>query len=526
MQRLSQMVLDMQARMTDMSSNLRLEFQEDASKMLVTLLNNVGQPVSARGAETETVQVQDFSFELPAMPIDEVMNKISQVSDDLETKGNTLNDLLGRVERHDGQIHLLMEASQNHLSTPPPPPPPPPPANDLRGYLDEKISALREELMEGMDIKLADLKNSCDYKIMSVQENCEGQEANYLSLAELMDSKETDLRNEIQDLKNKLVDTGKEQVCDSVLACVENLEIHWNSSEKTSVVEKLKMEQAEAIKDLRETLEDKLASMEDRLNTQFVDTSTNSPSGGQPDTQRVFNSLKDSVRALEDRFDVLDRLCSKANVTVVENLQQDFQSCRAAIDAMETHLDTQGQFFNDSTSIENVHSELSNLKDRVDSLSDIVHQQSQSPNATSGQVKTAAEQEAKDLLELHRTQHQELRNRLEELRREVKAEADRCREQTEDVGKEITNIDSRIVSMESLCSKLDPVASSLQRIKEGLNKHVTALWTCVNHLNGTVGAHARNIGELRGTCQNLQNLISNGDLQVLTNNNPGKTGKL
>ena len=520
------MVLDMQARMTDMSSNLRLEFQEDASKMLVTLLNNVGQPVSARGAETETVQVQDFSFELPAMPIDEVMNKISQVSDDLESKGNTLNDLLGRVERHDGQINLLMEATQNHLSTPPPPPPPPPPANDLRGYLDEKISALREELMEGMDIKLADLKNSCDYKIMSVQENCEGQEANYLSLAELMDSKETDLRNEIQDLKNKLVDPGKEEVCDSVLACVENLEIHWNSSEKTSVVEQLKMEQAEAIKDLRETLEDKLASMEDRLNTQFVDTSTNSPSGGKPDTQRDFNSLKDSVRALEDRFDVLDQLCSKANVTVVENLQRDFRSCRTAIDAMETHLDTQGQFFNDSTSIENVHSELSNLKDRVDLLSDIVHQQSKSSNATSGQVKAAAEQEAKDLLQLHRTQHQELRNQLEELRREVKAEADHCREQTEDVGKEITNIDSRIVSMESLCSKLDPVASSLQRIKEGLNKHVTALWTCVNQLNGTVGAHARNIGELRGTCQNLQNLISNGDLQVLTNNSPGKTGKL
>ncbi|XP_073343956.1 EMILIN-2 isoform X2 [Pagrus major] len=527
-QRLSQMVLDMQARMTDMSSNLRLEFQEDASKMLVTLLNNVGQPVSARGAETETVQVQDFSFELPTMPIDEVMNKISQVSDDLESKGNTLNDLLGRVDRHDGQIHLLMEATQNHLSTPPPPPPPPPPANDLRGYLDEKIRALREELVEGMDIKMADLKNSCDYKIMSVQDNCEGQEANYLSLAELMESKEMDLRNEIQDLKNKLVDQGKEQVCDSVLACVENLEIHWNSSAKTSVVERLKIEQEEAIKDLRETLEDKLASMEDRLNTQFVDISTNTPSGGQPETQRDFNSLKDSVQALEVRFDVLEQLCSKANLTVVENLQQDFQSCRTAVDAMETHLKTQGQFLNHrtSTSIENDHSELRNLKDRVDSLSDIVHQQSQSLNSTLGQVKTGAEQEAKDLLELHRTQHQELRNQLEELHREVKAEANHCREQTEDVGKEITNIDSRIVSVESLCSKLDPVSSSLQRIKEGLNKHVTALWTCVNQLNGTVGAHARNIGELRGTCQNLQNLITNGagGLQVLTNNNPEKTG--
>lgn len=550
MQRLSQMVLDMQARMTDMSSNLRLDFQEDASKMLVTLLNNVRQPASATGAETQTIQLQDLSFERETMAVDEVMNKISQVADDLESKSNTLDDLVGRVSHHDGQIHLLMEAAQNHLSTPPPAPP----ASDasLRDYLDEKIRALREELMEGMDIKLADLKNSCDYKILSVQEQCEGQETNYLSLAELMDSKETDLRNEIQDLKTKLVGLGKEdsRVSDSVLARVENLEIRLNSSEKTvaaqclSVEEKLKIERTEAIEDLRETLEDKLASLEDRLTTLLVDTSTIPPSGSQPEhqdaLQRELNSLKGSVRSLEDRFDVLDQLCSKE---CKANIQQDFQSCRTAVDAMETSLKAQidglrameGHHLNYSTSIENMHGKLSHLKGRVDrledSLSDVVHQHSQtlqSLNSTWGQVKTETEQEAEDLLELHRTRHRELRNRLDELGREVKAEADHCRGQTEDVAKEIAHMDSRIVRVESLCGKLDPISASLQRIKEGLNKHVTGLWTCVNQLNGTVRAHAQDIGGLRGTCQNLQTLISNveGDLQVPTDDNPGKKGKL
>lgn len=550
MQRLSQMVLDMQARMTDMSSNLRLDFQEDASKMLVTLLNNVRQPASATGAETQTIQLQDLSFERETMAVDEVMNKISQVADDLESKSNTLDDLVGRVSHHDGQIHLLMEAAQNHLSTPPPAPP----ASDasLRDYLDEKIRALREELMEGMDIKLADLKNSCDYKILSVQEQCEGQETNYLSLAELMDSKETDLRNEIQDLKTKLVGLGKEdsRVSDSVLARVENLEIRLNSSEKTvaaqclSVEEKLKIERTEAIEDLRETLEDKLASLEDRLTTLLVDTSTIPPSGSQPEhqdaLQRELNSLKGSVQSLEDRFDVLDQLCSKE---CKANIQQDFQSCRTAVDAMETSLKAQidglrameGHHLNYSTSIENMHGKLSHLKGRVDrledSLSDVVHQHSQtlqSLNSTWGQVKTGTEQEAEDLLELHRTRHRELRNRLDELGMEVKAEADHCRGQTEDVAKEIARMDSRIVRVESLCGKLDPISASLQRIKEGLNKHVTGLWTCVNQLNGTVRAHAQDIGGLRGTCQNLQTLISNveGDLQVPTDDNPGKKGKL
>ncbi|XP_070708764.1 EMILIN-2 [Pempheris klunzingeri] len=552
-QRLSQMVLDMQARMTDMTSNLRMDFQEDASKMLATLLNNYRQPSSARGAETQTIQVQGFSFEHEPTQMDEVMNKISQVSDNLEAKSNTLEDLLGRVNRHDGQIHLLMEAAQNQLSTSPPAT-----ANDadLRTYLDKKLQALREELMEGMEIKLADLKNSCNYKIMSVQEQCEGQEANYLSLAELMDSKETDLRNEIQELKTKLADPGKEEarVPDSVLAHVENLEIRLNSSEKTavaqclSVEEKLKKEHSKAVKDLRETLEDKLASMEDRLTTLLVDTSTSSPSGGQPENQdalqRDINSLKGSVQTMEDRLDVLDQLCSeecKANLSAVENIRQDFQSCRVAVDKMESSLKGQrndlgamkGQLLNHSTSIESIHGELSSLKGHVgsldDTLSDVAQQQSQtlqSLNSTWSQVKTGAEQEAKDLMELHRAQHHELRSRLDELGREVKAEADRCREQAGDVGKEIAHMDSRIVSVESLCGKLDPISGSLQRIKEGLNKHVTGLWTCVNQLNSTVSAHTRDIGGLRGTCQNLQNRISNvaGDLQVLTNNNPRKTG--
>ncbi|XP_041670317.1 EMILIN-2 isoform X2 [Cheilinus undulatus] len=549
-QRLSQMVLDMQARMTDMSSNLRLDFQEDASKMFVTLMNNYKQPASARGEEARTVQVQDFSFERDPAPIDEVMNKISQVSQDLETKRNTLDDLLGRVSRHDGQIHLLMEAAQNHL--PSHTSAPSTSDADMRAYIDEKVSALREELMEGMEIKLADLKNSCDYKILSVREQCEGQEANYLSLAELMDSKETDLRGEIQDLKTKLVARNCET--DPLLARVENLEIRLNSSEKTvdtgclSVEEKLKREREEAFRDLKETLEDKLASVEDRLTTVFVDTSINSSAGGHPDSpnnlQGDIQSLKGSIQSLEKRFNVLDQLCSKeckANISVVESIQQDFKSCKTAIDALEfgrkANMDGLGaieaKLFNYSTSIDNVSGELNGLKGHLgrleDSLSEVANQQSQtiqSLNSTLGQDKSAADQEVKDLLELHKTQNHELRNRLGALAMQVKAEADNCREQTVDIGKEVSHMDSRIVSLESLCNKLDPISGSLQRIKEGLNKHVTGLWTCVNQLNATVRGHSEDIGGLRGASQNLQNHISSiaRDLQELINSNPGRTG--
>nr|XP_020510407.1 EMILIN-2-like isoform X1 [Labrus bergylta] len=546
-QRLSQMVLDMQARMTDMSSSLRLDFQEDASKMFVTLMNDYKLPASARGEVAQTIQVQDFSFERDPPAIDEVMNKISQVSQDLESKRNTLDDLLGRVNHHDGQIHLLMEAARNHLPTHTPAPPTS--DADLRAYLDQKISALREELMEGMEIKLADLKNSCDYKILSVREQCEGQEANYLSLAELMDSKETDLRSEIQDLTTKMVNAVNREH-DPVLAHVENLEIRLNSSEKTVVSqcllveEKLKIDQGKVFKGLRETMENKLASMEDRLATLFVNSSTDSQPERQDNLHGDIKSLKGAFQTLENRFDVLDKLCSKecnANLTVVENIEQDLQGCRTAVDALEISLEAningleaiEGKLFNYSTSIDDVHGELNGLKGHMgrleDVLSDVAHQQSQkiqSLNTTWDQVKLGAEQEVKDLLELQKTQNHELRDRLSQLSREVKAETENCREHTADFGKEIAHIDSRIVSVESLCGKLDPISGSLQRIKEGLNKHVTGLWTCVNQLNATVRGQAQDIGGLKGSSQNLQNHISNvaRDLQELINSNPGKTG--
>lgn len=542
MQRLSQMVLDMQARMTDLSSNLRVDFQEDASKMLATLLNNLRQPASAQGAGTETIQVQGFSFDHSTTPMEDVMNKINRVTDDLESKRNTLDELLGRVNHHDGQIRLLMDA-QTPLSTASSAPSID--DGDLRAYLDDKISALRDELMEGMDIKMADLKNSCDYKILSVQEHCEGQEANYLSLAELMDSKETDLRNEIQDLKTKLSvpENEKNQVPDSVLAQLEHFEVRLNTTEKSLIAlshfveEKLRKEREEVVKDLRETMDNELSSMEDRLSALLIKKTSNSPSGGEPESpdvqQRDMNTLKDSVQILENRLDLLNQKCSKEctdHVTVFENLKQDFHSFKNSVDAMETNLIVQksaitameGQLLNYSNIIENVKGELSYVKGGVGQLENQQSQTLRRFNSTWDKVKMETEQEARDLLELHRAQQQKLRERLDELGREVEAEADQCREKAQDVEKEIADMGSRIVNVENLCSKLDPISSNLQSIKEGLNMHVTGLWNCVNQLNGTVRAHAQDIGGLRGIYETLQKHTTNmeRDLQ------PGNEGKI
>ncbi|XP_061661559.1 EMILIN-2 isoform X2 [Syngnathoides biaculeatus] len=275
-QELTQMVLDMQARITDLSSNLRLDLQEDASKILHVLLEQMGQPsqpASARGAETRTVEL---------LSVDELMNKISL----LESSRDTWNHLEERVNQHEGQIRHLMED-----------PPAPPCDGELRAYVDESIRALRKELMEGMEIKLADLKNSCDYKITSMQQ--EEQEDHYQNLTELMESKENDLRRQMEEMKTELEESQTRRVSDSFLYTLEGLV-------NSSVVEKsLKRDQEEAIQDLKE----KLILMEDRVNRQ-------TPEDLQPNTLRV------TLQTLESRLNTLDLGLFTANLTVLEKSQE------------------------------------------------------------------------------------------------------------------------------------------------------------------------------------------------------------
>ncbi|KAK7881733.1 hypothetical protein WMY93_030142 [Mugilogobius chulae] len=435
-QYLSQMVLDMQARMTDLASSLRVDFQEDASKMLLSLLNDHRQPASAHGTSTQTVQLQDFSFEPGTLHMDKVMNRINQVTGDVESNTNALDDLLDRVNRHDKQINLLMETEKPVAM------PTPAYESGLQQYLDEKIRVLREELMEGIDIKMADLKNSCEYKMMSVQELCESQESHYLSLTELMDSKESDLRNEIEQLKSKMERDGQGQsgssaLLNSVMARVENIEHCLNLSEKT--------------------LSGQCVSSPEHLSTlalpnlqKSVDAQLDSTPGFHSPPDMALNKL---INLTENPIHNLQMNPNNPKTTAIE---KDQQNCLKDIDELKTTISMQHQklgdlekyIFNHSLSFQNLTEELRSVKNNLE-MTD-------------------------------------------------------CTMKTKAVEQEQDHLSSRVVAVEGLCSKLDPISNSLQRITDGLNRHVITLWTCVNQLNSTMWSQSRDMDQLRGTCQNLQ----------------------
>lgn len=107
---------------------------------------------------------------------------------------------------------------------------------------------------------------------------------------------------------------------------------------------------------------------------------------------------------------------------------------------------------------------------------------------------------------------------MDKLHKELTEHIDDSEIRFSSLGKEITEIRSnhvtevgecrrssdglerRLFKLEGVCRRLDSFSDSLERIKEGLNRHVTGLWSCVNGLNVTVTSQ----GDLIDNIQNVQ----------------------
>lgn len=61
------------------------------------------------------------------------------------------------------------------------------------------------------------------------------------------------------------------------------------------------------------------------------------------------------------------------------------------------------------------------------------------------------------------------------------------------------SLDKRITKLEGVCGRLNSVSENLQKIKEGINKHVTGLWSCINGLNMTMIHHSSFIDTMEST---------------------------
>ncbi|MGH0151139.1 UNVERIFIED_CONTAM: hypothetical protein FKN15_040714 [Acipenser sinensis] len=599
-QRLSQTVLELQSAITGMNDNLRVNIQEDTSKMLVTLLNNLKVPDSALGGQTESIHLPGFGYGREQDEMEAIKSKLNDVSDTLTSKSVMLEDLNGKVNGHDGQLRQLMEAVRG----------PPATASSFeihQAYIDSKFDTLRAEMLEGIETRMVDLKNSCDHKILSVQQECEEQETKYLGLTELLETKEADLRKEISDLRSKMEEsqgTEKTNCCNSgsqvkdqtndldrkvqriaeanmalnarldnevarfttlqlediFAERLEDLEAKMNITEKNSEVhcfyieEKLNIHIAEEVDGLRELLDERLKSVEDQYGNMLVELSNGSSSGLGIDLVSAIQSelgsnkklFNNEIERLEDRLKGVEKLCfaeCKSNTEGMENVLSNLETFNNNLNDVRLKIDENSAKLRtlDSTvqkEIRTVHHnhhnigaierEINSLKVNVSGLDgavkglgdtmskytvDLLH-----INATCGQKEhiltgeVSKMQEALDNLfsqnVLNSSEVSELKKKLDQLRTQVNKDLSQCKESTQGIQKEVSNVDGRVSNIENVCSKLDTISGSLQRIKDGLNKHVTSLWNCVHQINGTIGSHSKDIIGLKDSVLKFQTQVS------------------
>lgn len=369
-QRLSQTVLDLQSALTGVTTSLRTDLQEDTKKMLVTLLNNMRPPDSPTAAGTE---------ESPAVldghqatkggiagdkAIEKIVARLDDINNALKSKDEAFEDLRGTMTSHEGQIRVLMDASQSQT-----------PAiaefDVIQTYIDGKFDKLKNELDQKVEEHMAKLQSSCNDKIQTLQKTCEdSSDQGLVSLTKLVDTKEANLRKEIRALRldmaaadgpirtqrqtdpseaeedrsdhkdlwreidriaeahrilnvridNELAHLSAPQEDNDFGFLIEELEARINITEQNAethcfyIEEKLTRTIAEEVAALRQLLDERLNSMEDQFTNMLLEMSNSSFPGMFGDSvdaiQAQVNNNKFILKGLDDKVNAVGELCS------------------------------------------------------------------------------------------------------------------------------------------------------------------------------------------------------------------------
>nr|XP_024091659.2 EMILIN-2 isoform X2 [Pongo abelii] len=592
--RLTRTVLDLQSSLAGVSENLKHATQDDASKTRAPGLSSQHpMPDTTVSGDTETGRSPGV-FNTKESGVKDIKSELAEVKDTLKNKSDKLEELDGKVKGYEGQLRQLQEAAQGPTVTMT--------TNELyQAYVDSKIDALREELMEGMDRKLADLKNSCEYKLTGLPQQCDDYGSSYLGVIELIGEKETSLRKEINNLRARLQEpSAQANCCDSekngdigqqIKTLDQKIErvaeatrmlngrldnefdrlivpepdvdfdAKWNELDaRINVTEKNAEEHCFYIEetlrgtingevgDLKQLVDQKIQSLEDRLGSVLLQMANNtgaelsppgaaalpgvSGSGGER-VMMELNHLKDKVQVVEDIC--LQNIQGKPHGMEGALPNREDRTVRDSLHLLKSLNDTMHRKFRETErTIQKLQQDFSFLYSQLNHTeNDVTRLQKEMSNCRAGEnagmggfTKVDEQERTVDTLPSpqHPTAHccSQLEERWQRLQSQVISELDACKESTQGVQREVSMVEGRVSHMEKTCSKLDSISGNLQRIKEGLNKHVSSLWNCVRQMNGTLRSHSRDISGLKNSVQQFYSHVFqiSTDLQDLVKFQP------
>ncbi|NXT73895.1 EMIL2 protein, partial [Zapornia atra] len=388
--RLTRSVLELQSSLAGVNENLKLTVQEDASKMLVTWLNNLydrPEPDSVVVGETDTIHLpglhsnKDQKDPFIDFEMEDIKSELAEVKEALKMRNDELEELNGKVKGYEGQLKQLQEAAQGPTLSMPS-------DNVYQEYIDSKFESLRQEILDGFEKKMADLKNSCEYKLQDIQQQCDDNENNCLGIIDVIRGKENDLRKEINTLRTQ-IPSNKSSCCkegerndidqqikdldkkiDRVVEAhrilnvridneisrlstpdledmfgerLEELDARMNVTERNAeehcfyVEETLRGAIAAEVDELRDLFDQKLRALEDRLGGTILEMANSTDPDGMyinpgpilpSDAGFASEQLTTEVNSLKNKLLSLEQKCQSAPQGA-EDLQRELQNCNS-----------------------------------------------------------------------------------------------------------------------------------------------------------------------------------------------------
>lgn len=228
-------------------------------------------------------------------------------------------------------------------------------------------------------------------------------------------------------------------------------------------------------------------------------------------TNRVLDRCQTELTGLRNTVDSRQSACSEVCSNLQEevgrlreDVEESTERCSAGVDdlkkRLEGHSVHNGRLGGDLKAIQG---ELSGVMVTLNSVNDTLKTLGRTVQRHDGTITGLTNAKDRivsevDIVKRKLTDHMEdTRRRCGDLGKEIQlirsnyvTEVGECRRTSQ-------GLDERLSKMEGVCGRLDSVSESLRTIKEGLSRHVTSLWSCVNELNTTVTGHGGALDDIR-----------------------------
>uniref|UniRef100_A0A8C9DMF9 Elastin microfibril interfacer 3 n=1 Tax=Prolemur simus TaxID=1328070 RepID=A0A8C9DMF9_PROSS len=130
----------------------------------------------------------------PTPPLDEILTKVTEVSNTLQTKVQLLDEVHGLALGHEAHLQRLREAPPSPLTS----------LALLEEYVDRRLHRLWGSLLDGFEQKLQGIQSACDLRVQEVRRQCEEGQAASRRLHQSLDGRELALRRELSQLGSRL----------------------------------------------------------------------------------------------------------------------------------------------------------------------------------------------------------------------------------------------------------------------------------------------------------------------------------